>query len=103
MTCANYLGYACSCGGECLEMAKVQIKKNHHNRYPGRSGCPCPARRRVHQQVYLHPCPMLLMLRNHVWDQRRTDGMICMVVENPPGGYPQNPPDGRYVWGLFCV
>jgi hypothetical protein len=64
-----------------------------------------------HQQVYLHPYPMLLMLRNHVWDQRRTDGMICMVVENPPGGYPPNPPggyppnppDGRYVWGLFCV
>ena len=57
----------------------------------------------VHQRVYLHPYPEELMLRNHVWDQRRTDGMICMVVENPPGGYPPNPPDGRYVWGLFCV
>jgi hypothetical protein len=58
-----------------------------------------------------NPCPKELMLRNHVWDQRRTDGMVCMVVENPPGGYPPNPPggyppnppDGRYVWGLFCV
>jgi hypothetical protein len=26
----------------------------------------CPAKRRVHQQVYLHPYPKELMLRNHV-------------------------------------
>jgi hypothetical protein len=29
-------------------------------------GCLCPAQRRVHQQVYLHPHPKELMLRNHV-------------------------------------
>jgi hypothetical protein len=33
MTCANYLGYACSCGGEWLEMAKVQIRRTDHNQY----------------------------------------------------------------------
>jgi hypothetical protein len=81
----------------------LTLLKHHLNRYLVPDWVPVPSAAWVHQQVYLHPYPEELMLRNHVWDQRRTDGMICMVVENPPGGYPPNPPDGRYVWGLFCV
>jgi uncharacterized protein YbgA (DUF1722 family) len=61
----------------------LTLLKHHLNRFPvpdwvpvpsGASGtCAqrsvgylCPAERRVHQQVYLHPYPKELMLRNHV-------------------------------------
>ncbi len=59
------------------------------SRYAVPEWVPVPSAAWVHQQVYLHPYPKELMLRNHVWDQRRTDGMVCMFVENPPVGYPQ--------------
>ena len=43
----------------CLvELAKVQMIKTSHNRYPVLEW--------VHQQVYLNPYPKELMLRNHV-------------------------------------
>ncbi len=43
MTCANYLGYACSCGGECLEMAKVQIGRIRLNHHPVSEWVPVPS------------------------------------------------------------
>jgi hypothetical protein len=52
-----------------VELAKVQVRRSDRNRYALAEW--------VHQQVYLHPYPKELMLRNRVWDQQRTDGMIC--------------------------
>ena len=52
----------------------LTLLKHHLSRYTVPDwvpACPralrgCPAKRRVHQQVYLHPYPKELMLRNHV-------------------------------------
>ena len=52
----------------------LTLLKHHLDRYPVPEwvlACPralrgCPAERRVHQQVYLHPYRKELMLRNHV-------------------------------------
>jgi uncharacterized protein YbgA (DUF1722 family) len=41
-------------------------KRTHHNRYPVPDWVPVPSAAWVHQQVYLHPYPKELMLRNHV-------------------------------------
>ena len=47
----------------------LTLLKHHLNRYTMPDGCLCPAQRRVHQQVYLHPYPEELMPRNHEWIQ----------------------------------
>jgi uncharacterized protein YbgA (DUF1722 family) len=41
--------------GVCMVL---KTRRNHHNRHPAPDW--------VHQQVYLHPYPKELMLRNHV-------------------------------------
>ena len=40
--------------------------KHHLSRYPVPGWVPVPSAAWVHQQVYLHPYPKELMLRNHV-------------------------------------
>ena len=42
----------------------LTLLKHHLNRHPVPDWVPVPFR--VHQQVYLHPYPKELMLRNHV-------------------------------------
>jgi uncharacterized protein YbgA (DUF1722 family) len=44
----------------------LTLLKHHLNRYPVPEWVPVPSAAWVHQQVYLHPYPKELMLRNHV-------------------------------------
>ena len=44
----------------------LTLLKHHLNRYPVPEWVPVPSAAWVDQQVYLHPYPKELMLRNHV-------------------------------------
>jgi hypothetical protein len=44
----------------------LTLLKHHLNCYPVPEWVPVPSAASVHQQVYLHPYPKELMLRNHV-------------------------------------
>jgi hypothetical protein len=62
----------------------AHLLKHHLNRYTMPDGCLCPAQRRVHQQVYLHPYPEELMPRNHEWIQsslvdRTSEGFVATL------------------------
>jgi uncharacterized protein YbgA (DUF1722 family) len=45
----------------------LTLLKHHLNRHPVPEWVPVPSAAWVHQQVYLHPYPKELMLRDHVW------------------------------------
>jgi hypothetical protein len=68
-----------------IEDYRQGLLKHHLNRYPDPSGCLCPAQRRVHQQVYLHPYPKELMLRNRVqvqalWPPEADEALIVLLI-----------------------
>jgi len=45
---------------------EVTLLKHHLDRYPAPEWVLAPSAAWVHQQVYLHPYPKELMLRNHL-------------------------------------
>jgi hypothetical protein len=81
----------------------LTLLKHHPNRYSVPDWVPVPSAAWVHQQVYLHPYPKALMLRNHAqerysisWDESHGRRKLAKWLL-------QNPPDDRCVWGFFRI
>jgi hypothetical protein len=76
-------------------IVSLTLLKHHLNRYPMPDW--------VHQQLYLHPYPKALMLRNHAQER-------YSISWDESHGRPKsarwllpNPPDDRCIWGFFRI